>query len=167
MSFPAPYPGLVIRYAYLWKREYDLGREEGSKDRPCAIVMAVVDQVGDQEVLVLPITHTPPSNPADAIEIPAATGKRLHLDSERSWIVISEANEFVWPGPDLRVLPGRDESSIAYGTLPPRFFSFIRDRFLERDRRENPRACHVPSSHAAITDRRGRWYGGPANAKCP
>ena len=28
MSFPDPHPGLVIRYAYLWKREHDEGREE-------------------------------------------------------------------------------------------------------------------------------------------
>lgn len=41
MSLPRPQPGLVIRYAYLWKREYDQGRDEGSKDRPCAIVMTV------------------------------------------------------------------------------------------------------------------------------
>jgi hypothetical protein len=32
VSLPDPHPGLVIRYAYLWKREYDEGREEGSKD---------------------------------------------------------------------------------------------------------------------------------------
>ena len=29
--------------------------------------------------------------------------------------MISEANEFPWPGPDLRAIPGRDESTIAYG----------------------------------------------------
>lgn len=99
MSFPSPYPGLVIRYAYLWKREADVGREEGSKDRPCAIVMAVVTQDGEQEVLVLPITHSPPANPADAVEIPSQTKARLGLDADRSWVVITEANAFVWPGP--------------------------------------------------------------------
>ncbi|MGH8294414.1 MAG: hypothetical protein ACRETZ_02760 [Steroidobacteraceae bacterium] len=43
MSFPDPRPGLVIRYAYLWKREHDAGREEGSKGRPCAIVLSILD----------------------------------------------------------------------------------------------------------------------------
>ncbi len=42
MSFPDPHPGLVIRYAYLWKREHDEGREDGSKDRPCSIVLSVL-----------------------------------------------------------------------------------------------------------------------------
>ena len=134
MSFPTPHPGLVIRYSYLWKREFDAGGDEGSKDRPCAIVLIVLDDDGDKEVWVLPITHTPPANPADAVEIPALTKNRLGLDAERSWIVITEANEFVWPGPDLRPIAGRDESTIAYGVLPPRFFEYVRDQFLQRDR---------------------------------
>ena len=136
MSFPSPHPGLVIRYSYLWKQEHEAGREEGTKDHPCAIVMAVADDEGELEVLVLPITHTPPHNPADAIEIPIVTKNRLGLDSGRSWIAITEANAFVWPGPDLRPIQGRDESTIAYGTLPPRFFAHVRDKFLDRDRRE-------------------------------
>ena len=139
MSLPEPYAGLVIRYSYLWKREFDAGRDEGTKDRPCAIVMAVVDEDGDKDVWVLPITHSPPPNVADAIEIPTLTKNRLGLDSDRSWIVITEANEFVWPGPDLRPVPGRDPSTIVYGALPPRFFAHVRDKFLERDRSEKSR----------------------------
>jgi hypothetical protein len=141
VTFPEPYAGLVIRYSYLWKREQEEGREEGMKDRPCAIVLVVTDEDGEQEVLVLPITHTAPANPDDAVEIPPATKKRLGLDADRSWIVITEANEFVWPGPDLRPIPGRDASTIAYGPLPPRLFAHVRDRFLERDRRE--KSAHV------------------------
>jgi hypothetical protein len=99
VRFPEPHPGLVIRYSYLWKREQDEGLEDGSKDRPCAIVLSVLDEDEEREVLVLPITHTAPGNPDDAIEIPAPTKNRLGLDAGRSWIVITEANEFVWPGP--------------------------------------------------------------------
>jgi len=135
VNFPDPFPGLVIRYAYLWKREFEAGRDEGTKDRPCAIVMAVIDAQGDSEVLVLPITHSPPDHPAEAIEIPRVTKDRLGLDSERSWIVLTEANEFLWPGPDLRSIPGRDASTVAYGPLPPRFFAHVRDRLLDRDQR--------------------------------
>jgi hypothetical protein len=87
-------------------------------------------------VLVLPITHTTPQHADDAIEIPTATKQRLGLDAERSWIVISEVNEFVWPGPDLRPLPGRDESTIVYGALPPKFFAHVRDRFLAHVKRD-------------------------------
>lgn len=136
MSFPEPYAGLVIRYSYLWKREYEQGREEGVKDRPCAVVLVVTDDDGEKEVLVIPIAHTPPSDPNSAVEIPIETKRRLGLDAERSWIVVTEANEFVWPGPDLRPLPGRDASTVAYGPLPPRLFAHVRDKFLERDRLE-------------------------------
>jgi hypothetical protein len=134
--FPEPYAGLVIRYSHLWKREHEEGREEGMKDRPCAVVLVVTDEDGEREVLVLPITHTLPADPIDAVEIPTETKKRLGLDADRSWIVITEANEFVWPGPDLRPIPGRDVSTIAYGPLPPRLFTYVRDRFLDRDQRE-------------------------------
>lgn len=47
MTLPVPEPGLVIRYAYLWDREAREGRDEGSKDRPCAIVLVVADEAGD------------------------------------------------------------------------------------------------------------------------
>ncbi len=84
MSLPSPHPGLVIRYAYLWKREHEAGRDEGSKDRPCAIVVAVTDDDEALQVLVLPITHSPPFHASDAVEIPRATKQRLGLDGERS-----------------------------------------------------------------------------------
>ncbi len=142
MSFPEPHPGLVIRYAYLWKREYDEGREEGSKDRPCAIVLSIVNEENEREVLVLPITHTPTEHPDDAVEIPILTRQRLGLDAERSWIVISEVNEFVWPGPDLRPVPGSDASTIVYGALPPKFFAHVRDRFLARVEHDKAARVH-------------------------
>lgn len=142
MSFPEPHPGLVIRYAYLWKHESDEGSEEGSKDRPCAIVLSSVNEDDEREVLVLPITHTPRQHADDAIEIPTPTKQRLGLDAERSWIVISEVNEFVWPGPDLRPVPGRDESTIVYGALPPKFFAYVRDRFLARAELDHAARIH-------------------------
>jgi hypothetical protein len=135
VTLPRPEPGLVIRYSYLWLREYREGREEGVKDRPCAVVLVVVDADGDMRVTVLPITHGIPEDPSVAVEIPTETKKRLGLDVERSWIIVSEGNEFTWPGPDLRPLPGRDLSSVAYGSLPPRLLAFVRDRFLALSRR--------------------------------
>lgn len=44
-------------------------------------------------------------------------------------MVLSEWNEFVWPGPDLRRPPGADDASVAYG-MPPGLFATIRERFL-------------------------------------
>ena len=57
MSFPQPVPGLVIRYAYLWRTEQQRGQEEGLKDRPCAVILVTTDDEGDKVVTVLPITH--------------------------------------------------------------------------------------------------------------
>ncbi len=37
------------------------------------------------------------------------------LDDERSWIITTEINRFIWPGPDLRSVPG---GGVAYGLLP-------------------------------------------------
>ena len=132
MSWPDPRPGLVIRYSYLWQREHAAGREEGVKDRPCAIVVAISGEDGDKTVYVLPITHAQPSDLADAVELPRTTKVRLGLDSERSWVVVSEGNSFIWPGPDLRLRPGQGPESVAYGMLPPAIFNVVKQRFFTR-----------------------------------
>jgi hypothetical protein len=125
-----PELGLVIRYSYLCADEYDEGREEGIKDRPCALIAAIkAADDGKTRVLVVPITHSQPVH-AEAIEIPPPVKERLGLDSDQSWIVLSEANEFVWPGPDLRPVPGDDDAAISYGFLPRAFFAVVRRRFL-------------------------------------
>ncbi len=140
MTIPVPRAGLVIRYSYLWHSEHVEGREEGQKDRPCALVAAIRrDETGETRVLVLPITHSPPVDATDAVEIPPLIKQRLRLDAGRSWIVVSESNDFVWPGPDLRPLPGADPASVAYGFLPPRFFSAVRQRFLDLARKDRAR----------------------------
>jgi mRNA-degrading endonuclease toxin of MazEF toxin-antitoxin module len=86
---------MVIRYAYLWRSEQARGLEEGSKDRPCAVLLAVTDEAGDRKVVVLPVTHTPPRDATLAVEIPAATKRRLGLDDDRSWVVTTEANRMM------------------------------------------------------------------------
>lgn len=130
---PDPAPGLVVRYAYLWDSERARGRGEGLKYRPAVVVLAVVSREGgDREVLVAPITHRRPAGPAGAVAIPPATAARLGLDAEPSWIVVTEVNRFVWPGPDLRpVDPGR----WAYGYLPTGLFRAARARLAAFARR--------------------------------
>ena len=83
MSWPDPRPGLVIRYSYLWRREAEAGREEGVKDRPCAIFLAIETTAGETTVYALPITHTPPSDPADAVECRATIRMSLILIAAR------------------------------------------------------------------------------------
>jgi hypothetical protein len=131
MPLPKPEPGLVIRYSYLWLNEFLAGREEGVKDRPCAIIVAIQEEPDkEQRILVLPVTHRKPSRPEWAIEIPPAIKRHLGLDGEQSWIILNESNEFTWPGPDLRIVPGGDENSVAYGFLPPNFFAKIQAAFM-------------------------------------
>jgi hypothetical protein len=83
------------RYSYLWHSEHLSGREEGQKDRPCAIIAALrpAEEPGETRVLVLPVTHSPPTDAALAVEFPRACKERLGLDAERSWVVLSEWNE--------------------------------------------------------------------------
>ncbi len=130
MTWPTPVAGLVIRYSYLWQSEANQGREEGVKDRPCAIALVVQkDEDEAPLVAVLPVTHSPPQGD-DAIEIPPTLKSHLGLDAERSWIVLSEGNLFRWPGPDLRPIVNGELSTIVYGLLPPIFFKAIKDRFV-------------------------------------
>jgi hypothetical protein len=93
-------------------------------------------------VTVLPITHVAPVDPKTAVEIPQPVKKHLGLDEARSWIVIAEGNEFVWPGYDLRKIPKTD--SYEFGFLPPRLFNQVRDAFVAYHRagqtKSTPRA---------------------------
>ena len=134
MSLPEPRPGLVISYAYLWAREHDGGAEEGAKRRPCAIVAARQVISGREIVTIVPVTHTPPHDPADAVEIPAVLKAHLGLDAQRSWVVVTETNDFLRPGPDLAPVPGSKPRRWDYGMLPPRFYAHIRDRILQAHR---------------------------------
>jgi hypothetical protein len=118
VDIPEPEAGLVIRYAYLWRDEQRRGLEEGQKDRPCAIVLAVARAEGSQRVVVAAITHSPPHAGTAAIRLPPQTAKRLGLDDEPQWIVTHEINVFTFPGPDIRPVPSSQPPSIAYGYLP-------------------------------------------------
>lgn len=84
---------------------------------------------------MVPVTHTPPSDPQDAVEIPAALKAHLGLDELRSWVVVTETNDFLWPGPDLRPRPGVTPQRFEYGMLPPRFYAHVRDRLLQAHER--------------------------------
>ena len=123
---------MVIRYSYLWQREHERGQEEGVKDRPCAIILVVKVTQECRLVTVLPITHTPPTYGSLALEISYPTKQRLGLDAQRSWVVLNEANQFVWPGYDLRMkAPGGSPESVVIGPLPRALFRDIRGKFAD------------------------------------
>lgn len=136
-GLPTPVPGLVLRYVFLWSHEAARGAEEGSKDRPCAVLLTITNAEGQDVVTVLPITHAMPEDPELAVEIPIKTKKRLGLDGERSWIILNEANRFAWPGPDLRPVPGDQDQRIDYGLLPSALYDLVREKWLKAyDRRQ-------------------------------
>jgi hypothetical protein len=131
--------GHVLRYSYLWNWQYLEGREDGVKDRP-VLVLALVTTLedGTPVVRVLPITHTPPRDFSDAIEIPVLVKRRLGLDDERSWIILTESNRFAWPGPDLRPA---DTDTGYIGSLPPALFQEVKRRFVELARQGRHKAA--------------------------
>jgi hypothetical protein len=130
MALPEPAPGLVICYSYLWHDERRRGVDEGRKDRPCAIVVARIDEAGDTSVLVVPITHTEPRADRHPVELPPAVRRRLGLDDRRSWIVTDELNRFTWPGFDLRPVSRQTPDIFHFGFLPSRLFNAVKRAIL-------------------------------------
>jgi hypothetical protein len=131
-GLPAPHPGLVIRYSYLWKRESDQGEVEGRKHRPCVVVLCVEEFEGELVVTVAPVTHAAPDRPEYAVELSAPTRRRLGLDEERNWVMATEVNSFFWPGPDLAPT-ARGEFS--YGELPAVVFEALVRKILSAGER--------------------------------
>jgi len=135
MALPLPFAGLVIHYAYLWHSQHQNGLEEGTKNRPCVVVLAATREGGGIVVTVAPVTHSPPKEASEGVEIPVTTKDRLGLDDKRSWVVLTEVNRFRWPGFDLTKLPGQ-AGVYHYGVLPPGLFRQVRDGILACARRE-------------------------------
>ena len=89
------------------------------------VVVARIEAKGRTEIIVAPVTHSAPERDADAMEMPATVKRDLRLDSDRSWIVITEMNRFVWPGPDIRPVGGKGDPF--YGAVPDWLFVKVRD----------------------------------------
>jgi hypothetical protein len=70
--------------------------------------------------------------PEFAIEIPPATKRRLGLDAEGSWLITTELNRFIWPGPDIRALPSGEYS---HGYLPGRLLQAALDQVRAHSRK--------------------------------
>ena len=128
MSLPAPEPGQVIRFNYLWRHEADRGRDNARYPRPCVVVLAVRrGDDGQTVVMVTPVTHRRPDRIDDAFKIPVRVKQALGLDAAESWIIAGEVNEFTWPGHDLAP---DDRGRIEMGFLPPRLFDAVREKLL-------------------------------------
>lgn len=130
MALPEPEAGLVISYSYLWRNEFRQGKVEGLKNRPCAIVLVVENDNLGNKVTVAPITHSEPLDSNAALEIPPKIKAHLGLDTERSWIILDDFNEFIWPGYDLRPIHGKS-GTYDHGFLPPLFLKQIISKILD------------------------------------
>ncbi len=121
-----PFPGMVVRYSFLWSSEARAGETEGRKDPPCVIITAVQrDPDGRFRVRILPITHRP-TEPDRSIAIPPNVKRHLGLDADASWIVLDEVNEFFWPGVDLRPVSRLKPGVWTFGVLPTEIIDEIR-----------------------------------------
>lgn len=135
MKKPTPVEGMVIRYDYLWHSEFQRGRVEGQKDRPCAIVIAAPEQSGAIErVIVAPITHSEPPKGVKAVEIPHKLKRHLGLDEERSWIITGDLNRVRWDDPGI--VPAT-RSAWEYGALPQPLLVAVQDQVREQAREKS------------------------------
>lgn len=135
-EFPTePVPGLVFRYAYLWKREHKDGLTEASKKRPRVVAVRYGPLKGIPGLFavdVVPITHSPQDD--HAVEIPHSVKGKMGLDDDASWIITSEMNRFIWPSPDM--YPSRPAAPERpklwhWGTLPVGLFRQVVHEVLE------------------------------------
>jgi len=133
---------MVVRYSFLWSSEARAGQTEGRKDRPCVVVTAIKVAVnGRLRVRVLPITHAP-TEQGRSIAIPPKVKRHLGLDADASWIVLDEANEFFWPGVDLRPVSRSKPGVWTFGVLPTEVFDEIRAKLRELlQQRRTLRSC--------------------------
>ena len=119
-----PQPADVLRYLYLWRHEQRDGREDGTKVRPVLVMSARQTEAG-HVILVAPIT-TRDYAPAHSVVVPLRVCAHLGLDN-RSKIIATEVNRFIWVGPD--VVPGRDGSPFI-GAAPAALHDLVRKRML-------------------------------------
>ncbi|MBT3011735.1 MAG: type II toxin-antitoxin system PemK/MazF family toxin [Candidatus Thiodiazotropha sp. (ex Lucina pensylvanica)] len=95
------------------------GHTEGNKERPCAIIhVSKPKDNGMRDVVLCPITHSPPREGESTVEIPPKMARNLRLDDERCWIKTHQINTVEWEKDRLPfgVAPAKKEQWV-YGPL--------------------------------------------------
>ena len=105
------------------------------------MVVARLERGGRSELIVAPVTHTKPEPDAAGVELPLKVKRQLGLDQAQSWIITTEFNRFIWPGPDVRIAPGKE--SPIYDAIPERLFEKLRESI----------ASHVALGRLKVTKR--------------
>lgn len=97
------------------------------------VVVIARKVVGDRtELMAVPITTQPPRRAADGFEVPPRVKAHLGLDAQRCWIMVTELNRFLWPGPDVRPIRRGKELTPFYGALPEKLFRPVLDAVIKR-----------------------------------
>jgi hypothetical protein len=86
--------GDVIVYPYRWVSERDEDRSpDGSKDRPCCLVLLISDAAGRPTIILAPISSKPPHAGQVALEIPETERRRAGLGKyPQAWVYVDEVN---------------------------------------------------------------------------
>lgn len=115
-------------YPYRWVREAaDRRSPEGSKERPCGVVVAAVAASGPTHVLLVATSSKPPRPDQEALALPEIERRRAGIDPNRdAWIYVSEANEDV-EGASI-YLTGEP----AIGAISRAFLERVKAAFLQR-----------------------------------
>jgi hypothetical protein len=61
------------------------------------------------------------------------------LDEDRSWIIATELNRFIWPGPDVRLAPNSE--SPYYGEIPAKLFEELKTAILKHHEKDKLRTA--------------------------
>lgn len=115
----------------MWHREAQAGAEEGRKERPVVVVVAIEKREHGTQILVVPVTTRPPREGDAAVEMPARVRQHLGLGEDRCWIVADEYNLFAWPGPDIRPIRARGDISPRYGSIPAKLLEQVRMKIAQ------------------------------------
>ena len=114
--------GLVIRYSFLWLREFERGEESGPKERPvCVQLLMTRNSNLPDPVILLPITSQPPTEADDALLIPQLEARRVGL-RHPAWLIVNHLNF----EPDFQTSPWIEEPK-PLGTFSAAFTETIRE----------------------------------------
>ncbi len=70
---------------------------------------------------------------------PRDAKRRIGLDDAPAWIVTTEANAFIWPGPDVRPVLGRVPTTVVYGRIPDALLQRVARSYLLNRQKQRSR----------------------------
>lgn len=125
MTDKSPRNGDVIRYSYLWRREFARDEESGRKARPVCVAVLLGNAPDRTRVALFPITSQPPQAGRVALAIPEMEARRARIRAP-AWIILDECNADIWE------ISFHIEDTKTFGRFSYAFFERIRDTALKQ-----------------------------------